>query len=85
VFKYEFAVLNVTQVKGKRIEGTRDYDLKVRVTRADEVVFDETIRVRKTLNGVFPEEEAISRKIKSPSLRKDLIQEIKTYMKKQKK
>jgi len=85
VFKYEFVVLNVTQPKGKRIEGTRDYDLKVRVTKADEVVFEETIRVRKTLNGIFPEEETISRKIKSPSLRKDLIQEIKTYMKKQKK
>jgi hypothetical protein len=85
VFKYEFAVLNVTQLKGKRIEGTRDYDLKVRVTKADEVIFDETVRVRKTTNGVFPEEEIISKRIKSPTLKKELIQEIKTYVKKHKK
>ncbi len=85
MFKYEFAVLNVTQLKGKRIEGTRDYDLKVRVTKADEVIFDETVRVRKTTNGVFPEEEIISKRIKSPTLKKELIQEIKTYVKKHKK
>lgn len=85
MYKYEFAVLNVNQPKGKRIEGTRDYDLKVRVTRADEVLFEETIRVRKTTNGVFPEEELIAKKIKSPGLKKDLIQEIKAYIKKHKK
>jgi hypothetical protein len=85
VFKYEFVILNVTQLKGKRIEGTRDYDLKVRVTRADELVFEETVRVRKTVNGIFPEEEIISKKIKSQTLKKELIQEIKAYVKKHKK
>jgi hypothetical protein len=85
MYKYEFAVLSVSQLKGKRIEGTRDYDLKVRVTRGDELIFDETVRVRKTTNGIFPEEELISKKIKSPSLKKDLIQEIKAFVKKHKK
>lgn len=85
MYKYEFAVLGVNQPKGKRIEGTRDYDLKVRVTKDGEVLFEETIRVRKTTNGVFPEEELISKRIKSPSLKKDLIQEIKTFIKKHKK
>ncbi len=85
MYKYEFVVLSVNQLKGKRIEGTRDYDLKVRVSKAEEVVFEETIRVRKTSNGVFPEEELITKKIKSPSLKKELIQEIKAFVKKHKK
>ncbi|MGI6434719.1 MAG: hypothetical protein ACOX0F_05090 [Syntrophomonadaceae bacterium] len=85
MYKYEFEILNVKQLKGKRIEGTRDYDLKVRVSKANEVIFEETIRVRKTSNGIFPEEEIISKKIKSSALKKDIIQEIKAYIKKHKK
>lgn len=85
MYKYEFEILNVKQLKGKRIEGTRDYDLKVTVSTANEVIFRETVRVRKTSNGVFPEEEIISKKIKSAALKKEIIQEIKAYIKKYKK
>lgn len=85
MLRYEFEIMHVNQLKGKKIEGTRDYEVKVEMMNDDNVIFQDTVRVRKTTAGVFPDEDLLSRKIKSASLKKDLIQKLKEFVKKQKK
>lgn len=80
---YNFEVLEVKPLKGHKIEGSRDYRIKVLITKEEKVVFDGVIVVRKNLEGVFPDADTI--KAVPVSLRKDVTKEIKEYVKKIKK
>jgi hypothetical protein len=79
---YHFEVLKTTPVKGKKLEGAKDYETRVKVLKDDNsVIFDEVILVRKNKAGVFPETDSF-KKLKSESARKELLNRIKEYFKK---
>lgn len=80
--KYDFSVLEVKPLKGHKIEGTKDYVTKVLVSKGEKVLYDGTIRVRKNMEGVFPDMDAI--KTLPASLQKDLSKNLKEYIKKAK-
>lgn len=83
MIKYKFEVIEVKPLKGHKIEGSKDYRIKVLITKAENVVFDGVIVVRKNLEGVFPDTDGI--KLVPASLRKEVTKELKEYVKKIKK
>lgn len=83
MISYKFEVLEVKPLKGHKIEGSRDYRIKVLITKEEKVAFDGVIMVRKNLEGVFPDADAI--KAVPVSFRKEVTKELKEYVKKIKK
>lgn len=84
MIQYEFQILSITPLKGKKIEGTRDYQVQATVKKDGKVIFDGPVNVRRNTAGIFPEEVQL-KTIKSASVRKELIQELKAFVKKLKK
>lgn len=79
--KVDFEVLKTTPVKGKKLEGAKDYETRIKVTKEDHVLLDEVIVVRKNKAGIFPDTDAF-KKIKAESVRKEIINMIKDHFKK---
>jgi len=79
--KVDFEVLKATPVKGKRLEGAKDYETRIKVTKDDKLIFDEVILVRKNKAGIFPDPDAF-KKIKTESARREIINMIKEHFKK---
>ncbi len=79
---YSFEILKATQMKGHKIEKTKDYEVKVVVKKDDKIMFDDVVKVRKNTQGVYPETELINKKIKSASAKKELLDNLKQYIKK---
>lgn len=79
---FHFEVLKTTPIKGKKLEGGKDYETRVKVLKDDNsVLFDEVILVRKNKAGIFPDTDPI-KKIKAEAVRKELIHSIKEHFKK---
>ena len=79
--KVDFEVLKITPIKGKKLEGAKDYETRIKAVIDDKVIFDEVILVRKNKAGVFPETEPF-KKIKREADRRDLTNAIKAHFKK---
>ncbi len=79
---YSFEILTATQMKGHKIEKTKDYEVKVVVKKDDKTLFNDVVKVRKNIQGVYPEIELINKKIKSASAKKELLDNLKQYIKK---
>jgi len=79
---YTFEIQSVTQMKGHKIEKTKDYEVKVLVKKDNKVLFKDVVKVRKNILGVYPEMDKINKKIKSASIKKELLGNLKEYVKK---
>lgn len=79
--KVDFEVLKTTPIKGKRLEGGKDYDTRIKVTKDDKIIFDDVVLVRKNKAGIFADPDAF-KKIKTESMRKEIINAIKQHFKK---
>lgn len=79
---YDFEILGVNQLKGHKIEKTKDYEVRVVVKKDDKELLNEVIRVRKNAIGVYPETEIINKKLKSSTMKKELLEQLKEYIKK---
>lgn len=79
---YDFEILSVNQIKGHKIEKTKDYEVKVIVKKDDKELLNEVIRVRKNAIGVYPETEIINKKLKSSAMKKEVTEKLKEYVKK---
>lgn len=82
--EFKFNVEKVQPVKGHKLEGTKDYDVKVTIDQNKKVVFDGVIIVRKTKGGVFPDLTAINKLIKDSAIKRQLEARIKQFVKEQK-
>ncbi len=80
--EYNFEILNATQMKGHKIEKTKDYEVRVLVKKDDKMVFNEVVKVRRNIQGIFPEMDLINKKIKSASAKKELVDKLKQFIKK---
>ncbi len=79
---YSFEILKATQIKGHKIEKTKDYEVQVVVKKDEKIVFNDVIKVRKNTQGVYPETELINKKVKSAAAKKELLEKLKAYIKK---
>lgn len=79
--KVDFEVLKTTPIKGKKLEGAKDYETRVKVTKDDKLIFDDVLLVRKNKAGIFPDPDAF-KKIKTESVRREIISIIKEHFKK---
>ena len=79
---YSFEILKATQMKGHKIEKTKDYEVQVLVKKDEKTVFNEVVKVRKNVQGIFPETDLINKKIKSAAAKKELLEKLKAYIKK---
>ena len=79
--KVDFEVLKTTPIKGKKLEGAKDYETRVKVTKDDKLIFEEVLLVRKNKAGIFPDPDAF-KKIKTESVRREIISIIKEHFKK---
>lgn len=82
MLKFNFEILKTEVLKGHKIAGTKDYETKVVITRDEQVIFNDVLKVRKSKSGIFPETDIIKKKLSSASIRKELVDEIKEYFKK---
>ncbi len=80
--EYKFEIIEAKPLKGHRIERTTDYGTRVCISKDGKVVFDDVLMVRKNALGVFPDEADIKKKIKTPAMRKELVERLKEYYKK---
>lgn len=79
---YHFEILKTIPIKGKKLEGAKDYETRVQVTKDDNsILFDEVILVRKNKAGIFPDTDTF-KKIKSEAARRELLHNIKEHFKK---
>ena len=81
---FKFGVEKVQPVKGHKLEGSKDYDVKVTIDQDKKIIFDGVIIVRKTKGGVFPDSTAINKLIKDSTIKKQLEAKIKQFIKEQK-
>ena len=79
--KVDYDILKTIPIKGKKLEGSKDYVTRIKAVLDDKIIFDEIVMVRKNKAGVFPETDSI-KKIKKESVRRELINDIKTHFKK---
>lgn len=79
---YSFEILKATQMKGHKIQKTKDYEVQVVVKKEDKTVFNDVVKVRKNTQGVYPETDLINKKIKAASAKKELLEKLKEYIKK---
>lgn len=79
--KVDFEVLKTTPLKGKKLEGAKDYETRIKVTKDDKLIFDEVLLVRKNKAGIFPDPDAF-KKIKTESVRREIISITKEHFKK---
>jgi hypothetical protein len=82
VIDYSFEIVKAEQIKGRKIAKTKDYEVKVLVRKDVKTIFDEVVNVRKNIQGIFPETDLINKKIKSASTKKELLDQIKAFIKK---
>lgn len=82
MIRYEFHIEGVEPLKGSKITGAKDYQTKVIVYRDETVIYEDTIKVRKNKEGIFPDPAALEDRRLSRSLRKDLSKNLKEYIKK---
>jgi len=78
---YHFEIIKTTPLKGHKIEGTKDYETKVRIEKDDKLIFDEVITIRKNKEGVFPDLTLANKKIAAASTRRELGEKLKEYFK----
>ncbi len=79
--KVDYDILKTIPIKGKKLEGAKDYETRIKAVLDDKIIFDEIVMVRKNKAGVFPETDSF-KKIKKESVRRELINKIKTHFKK---
>ncbi len=79
---YSFEILKAMQIKGHKIEKTKDYEVQVLVKKDEKTLFNDVVKVRKNVQGVYPETELINKKIKSAATKKELLEKLKAYIKK---
>ena len=82
MLSYHFEVVNANPLKGHRLEGTKDYQTKVVIQKDDKPFYEGIISVRKNIEGVFPDVDAIKDKALSSTIRKELSKNLKEYFKK---
>jgi hypothetical protein len=81
MISYSFEILTTVQMKGHKIEKTRDYEVKVLVRKDEKTIFNDVVKVRKNVQGVYPDTGLINKKIKSAATKKELLDKLKTYVK----
>jgi hypothetical protein len=84
LLNYHFEIIKTTPLKGHKIEGTKDYETKVKIEKDEKIIFDEVIVVRKNKEGVFPDLTLANKKIAATSTRRELAEKLKEYFKRQK-
>ena len=84
MLNYHFEIVKTIPLKGHKIEGSKDYETRVKIEKDGKTIFDEVIVVRKNNEGVFPDLALINKKIAAASTRRELIEKIKEYFKHQK-
>ncbi|NLO21785.1 MAG: hypothetical protein GX119_07270 [Syntrophomonadaceae bacterium] len=82
MINYSFEIVKAEQIKGHKIAKTKDYQVKVLVKKDEKTIFDEVVNVRKNVQGIFPEMDLINKKIKAASTKKELLDQIKSFVKK---
>lgn len=82
MINYSFEIVKSEPIKGHKIAKTKDYQLRVLVKKDDKTIFDEVVNVRKNVQGIFPETDLINKKIKAASAKKELLEQIKAFIKK---
>jgi len=78
---YHFEIIKATPLKGHKIQGTKDYETKVTITKNEKLIFDEVITIRKNKEGVFPDLTLAGKKIAAASTRRELEEKLKEYFK----
>lgn len=81
MLNYKFEIINTIPLKGHKIEGSKDYETRATIEKDGKVIFNEIIKVRKNLEGVFPDQDLIRNKVAATSTRKELVEKIKEYFK----
>lgn len=81
MLNYKFEIINAIPLKGHKIEGSKDYETRVTIEKDGKVIFNEMIKVRKNLEGVFPDQDLIRKKVAAVSTRKELVEKLKEYFK----
>jgi len=84
LLNYHFEIVKTTPLKGHKIEGTKDYETRVKIEKDEKTIFDEIVVVRKNKEGVFPDLALVNKKIAAASTRRELTEKLKEYFKRQK-
>lgn len=81
MLNYHFEIVKTTPLKGHKIQGTKDYETRVKVEKDEKIIFEGVIMVRKNKEGVFPDLDLVNKKIAATSTRRELAEKIKEYFK----